>query len=508
MKLPFLRSSTQVKGLRQKIARLESSLSLPTQTRRTRQEIARAEENLTFELGKAVQELPPFYTRLLASSISCLLFGVLAWAYFSKVDEVAVGSGELIPAAQVRPVRSVIAGNVRSVNVKEGDHIQQGGVLVELDPAFSQAEVDRLDNSAKLIREDLARLEAERTGSTNAGTALQNQLLAARLQQFDSQLASANAEANKQTAAIAEAKIRLTRLQANLVAQKVSLANDHSLLANAKSSLDNAEEKKQSLSTLFTVGNGAVSRVDYLDAKDKVLQAQANTIKVKNDITTAQDKLTSIDRDIASQSQEIRQAEQAYQAAQKTAQSLKSKRQSEILTGLTKRREDLTTAVGQLKQAQTKREQETIKAPVNGTVYSVKVTTGGGTVQTGEELLSILPESEELVLQVKVLNRDIGFIAKGMKAKVKIATFPYQEFGTVDGTVVEVSPNAINDKDVGLVFPTRIRLNQHSIMVQSKNVELEPGMAATGEIVLRQRSILSFLLEPIERRFSEAFSIR
>jgi HlyD family secretion protein len=95
-----------------------------------------------------------------------------------------------------------------------------------------------------------------------------------------------------------------------------------------------------------------------------------------------------------------------------------------------------------------------------------------------------------------------------MKAKVKMATFPFQEFGTVDGEVVTVSPNAIADRELGLVFPARIKLNKHSITVRGKQVQFTPGMAATCEIITRKKSILTFILEPVTRRFSEAFSLR
>ncbi|BCX09467.1 MAG: hypothetical protein KatS3mg066_3326 [Fischerella sp.] len=143
---------------------------------------------------------------------------------------------------------------------------------------------------------------------------------------------------------------------------------------------------------------------------------------------------------------------------------------------------------------------------MSGTVYRVKATKGP--VQSGEELLSILPDGEELLLEVKVLNRDIGFIRQGMKAKVKMATFPFQEFGVVDGEVLQVSPNAIVDKELGLVFPTRIKLAKHSLMVRGQEVGFTPGMAANGEIVTRKKSVLTFILEPVTRRFSEAFSVR
>jgi HlyD family secretion protein len=234
-------------------------------------------------------------------------------------------------------------------------------------------------------------------------------------------------------------------------------------------------------------------------------------IRAKDNVTNAQDKVISIAKTIDAQQERIRQSEQGFQAAQSKANGLASQRQSEILTQLTKRKEELTTTQGQLEESRRQREKAQVEAPVDGTVYSVKATKGP--VQPGEELLSVLPKGEDVVLEVKVLNRDIGFIQEGQKAKVKMATFPYQEFGLVEGEVVQVSPNAIVEKNekgesLGPVFPVRIKLNKTAIDVHGKQVDLTPGMAASGEIVTRQKSILTFLIEPVTRRFSEAFSTR
>ena len=486
-------------------------VSSPAQARQTRERFANPEDQLSYELGKAVQELPPLYTRVLAGSISLLVFGAIAWAHFSKVEEVAVAPGEVMASVQVRPVRSLGGGDIRAVKVKEGDRVKKGDILIERNPDLPQAEVDRLAKSAKLIREDIGRLEAERTGAATAGTNLQDQLLTSRLKDFEAKRAAAVAEANRQIAVINEAKVGLTRLEENLTNAKTNLTNAESILVQAKSVLANAEKREEGLRLL--VANGATPRLDYLDAQARVIQAQAEITKAEDGITNAKDKVTeaenkvtSIEKEIAAQGQKIQQAEQAYQSARKQADSLGSERQSQILTELNKRREEQTTVEGQLQQAKKQREQETIEAPVAGTIYSVKATKGP--VQSGEELLSILPDGEQLSLEVKVLNRDIGFIREGMKAKVKMATFPFQEFGTIEGTVAQVSPNAITDKDLGLVFPTRIRLNQHSIKVRGQDVAFTPGMAATGEIVTRKKSVLTFLIEPVTRRFSEAFSVR
>ena len=472
--------------------------SNPAQSRQVRQQLATPDESLTYELGKAVQELPPLYTRLLAGTISVMVFGTIAWAYFSKVDEVAVAQGELIPFAQVRPVRSLGGGTIQQVYAKEGKSVKKGDILLDVEPEKTKvidADIARLEKSSKLIQEDLNRLEAERSGNRFAGTAIQDEFLKARLKAFDEQKAGAEAEANQQTAAIGEARTRLSRLEENLV-------NAQENLRNAGKNLENAKEQERGLRTLLT--DKAVPRLEYIRAKDNVTNAE-------DKVVSAQDKVVSTQKELAGQLDRIRQSEQGYQSAKSKADGLASQRQSEILTTLTKRKEEIASMKGQLEQSRKQRELSKITAPFDGTVYSVKATRGP--VQQGEELLSILPKGEEVVLEVKVLNRDIGFIRAGQSVKVKMATFPFQEFGIVEGTVIKVSPNAIVEKDdngqsQGPVFPTRIHIKKQAIDVHGKKVELTPGMSATGEIVTRQKSVLTFLVEPVTRRFSEAFQVR
>lgn len=454
--------------------------SSPAQARQTRQQFASPEDYLSYELGKAVQELPPLYLRLLAGSLTVIVASAIGWAHFSKVDEVAVTQGELVPSQQIRPVQALQGGQIERILVKEGDRVQQGDILIEQNAAVSKAEVERLEGVARLIRQDIARLEAERTGQSGSGTPIQDQLLASRLQEYEAKRGTAAAEASRQSAAIAEARTRLARLQENLV--------------NARTTLANAEEREAGMRELADPSNGAVPRFDYLEARDR--------------LTEAQDQVASLQQDIAAQQQQIRQAEEGFRGAQETVNRLGSERQSEILSQLTRRREELSNVEGQLRQANRQEDQDVIRAPIDGTIYNLRTSLAEGTTQPGEELLSILPEGGDLMLDVKVLNRDIGFIEPGMRTKVKLATFPFQEFGTIEGEVVRVSPNATIDEKLGPVFSAQVRLSRNTVRVRDRNVELVPGMAATAEIVTRQRSVLTFLMEPITRRFDEAFKTR
>ncbi len=297
--------------------KISSLASSPTQARQTKHQFARSEDYLSYELGKAVQELPPLYTRLLSGSISLLVFGAITWASLSKIDEVAVAPGDLIASTQVRPVRSLGEGTVTDIKIKEGDRVKKGDVLIERNSDLPQAEVDRLARSARLIREDLSRLESERSGSGTGGTTLQSQLLTSRLKDFESRKAAAVAEANSKLSAMNEAKVRISRLQENLINSRTSLVNARTNLVNAQSIVDkakgllaNAEKREQGLRSL--IADGAVPRLDYIEAQNGVIQAQAGVTTAEdsitngqNKITEAQDRVTSIEKEIAAQAKQL-----------------------------------------------------------------------------------------------------------------------------------------------------------------------------------------------------------
>jgi HlyD family secretion protein len=482
----------------------------PAQSQQIKQQLAQPEESLSFELGKAVQELPPLYTRILAGTITFIVLGTIGWAHFSKIEEVAVANGKLIPSTEVRPVRSLGSGSVTETKVSVGSTVKKGDVLVEIDPGSSETSVTSLEQDAAKIREDIARLEAERRGQGEGGTSLQNELLATRQQEFAKKQAGAIAEANSKAGAYQESQSELLRYQENFTAAQTTLDNATANKVQAEKSLALAQQRREMLKPLE--GSGAIPNQEVIRAAQEVTQATQQVISADNQIAEAEDRIGSLRNKIQAQQGQVQQTQQAFEASKSAAQGLSPQRQSEILTQLNQRQEELTKKLGEIAVAkQQQSDRESVKAPFDGKVYNVKVTQGP--VQQGEELLSISPTDQDLVLEVKVLNRDIGFIQPGMRAKVKLATFPYQEFGIVEGDVVSVSPDAVvekdeNGRDMGPVFLTRVRLTKRAIDVRGKAVELTPGMAASAEIVTRKKSILTFITEPVTRRFSEAFSVR
>jgi HlyD family secretion protein len=380
-----------------------------------------SKDDLDYELGKAVQELPPKYLRLLGVSIGALTIGAIAWAAISRTDEVAIAEGLIVPDTAVQPVQSLNNGIIQSVDVREGQHVSQGDTLLTLKSDDVQAEVADLDRQIAAIRGQIQRI-------------------------------------TESSQRVRDEKIRLLKIE----------------LRGLERQLNADLDKANRLARISR--QGAITRQDYLDARNEASRTQSSVNQKRQEIQQVmQEDLQTTDGSISNR-------------------SLLDK--------------ELLQLAAQRQQALKRNERLTLKSPLSGTVYSLKVAPAQAILQTGQEILTILPDNSNLMLLVNVSNQDIGFVRQGMRVKTKLATFPFQEFGTLEGVVEQISPNGIVDQKAGLIFPARVRLSRNSMRVRGKEVTLVPGMAATGEIVTRQRTILSFLLEPITKRLDEGFSVR
>jgi hemolysin D len=145
-----------------------------------------------------------------------------------------------------------------------------------------------------------------------------------------------------------------------------------------------------------------------------------------------------------------------------------------------------------------------LTAPSAGIVQQLQVTTIGAVVRPADALLVIVPEGTRLVVEANVLNRDAGFVREGQEVRVKLEAFPFTRYGVVSGRLVFLSHDAIEDEELGLVFPARVELAQQSISINGRPRVLTAGMAVTAEIRTGRRRIIEFLLSPIARRVEEA----
>lgn len=146
----------------------------------------------------------------------------------------------------------------------------------------------------------------------------------------------------------------------------------------------------------------------------------------------------------------------------------------------------------------------TITAPVGGVVTMIGLRGSGEVLQPGQTVATVAPSGAHLVVEARVLNKDIAFIEKGLPVKLKFDAFPFQDYGVVEGIVIEVSPDAQADKDLGSFYKVMIAPRKTEIVAKDKKIALRPGLALTAEIVTERKSILSLILEPFRKLKSGA----
>ena len=144
-----------------------------------------------------------------------------------------------------------------------------------------------------------------------------------------------------------------------------------------------------------------------------------------------------------------------------------------------------------------------LTTPVAGVVEELSIATIGGIVTPAQELLKIVPNGQVLEIEAGLLNKDIGFVNTGQIAEIKIDSFPFTKYGVIDGEVTDISADAIEHKQKGLLFPLKASMKTDEINVNGKWVKLKPGMSVTVEIKTGTRRLMEFLLAPLMRGVSE-----
>lgn len=202
---------------------------------------------------------------------------------------------------------------------------------------------------------------------------------------------------------------------------------------------------------------------------------------------------------------------------------LRSRRQvNELLGTLTNKRNgyrqeaqaDLAKSRGELEQAEQALNQKIealdatkLRAPMAGIVKNVKITTIGGVMKAGDELLQIVPTDDPFIIEVKVKSADVAFVRIGLKANVKLDAYDYTIYGSMKGHVTYISPDTIQDpnaqRDEQPTYRVHIQID-HMPEDRHKPIEVIPGMSATAEIITGERTVAQYLLKPLRRIKSEA----
>ena len=410
--------------------------------------------------------------RLTAWVLMIGLVLTICWITFGRIDVVASAPGRIIPVDSVKIIQPAETGTVRAIRVRDGQYVRKGQVLIELDPTLSSAdeaqarkalqsaELDAARDRAILAALDGKALHVVAPADTPAEiAAVQNALATAQLAQIRASAAGHAADREAAVAARGEARVQAAKLTETLPLLDEQIAANEALLAK-----------------------GYVSKLKVIEMRRQRLAAAK-------------------DRDVALETVHKSAAQMA--AANSQANAGIAEARAQILVEEAKAEADARLRREELSKALQKSRFQGIVSPVDGVVTQLTLHTVGGTVEAAKPIMSIVPSAGAVVAEVRVLNRDVGFVHAGQAVALKIEAFPFTRYGTVPGRVITVSSDAVEDEKLGLVYVVRVALNRRTLEADGESRLLTPGMGVTADIATGHRTIASYLFDPInEARLS------
>lgn len=422
-----------------------------------------------------ILETPPSpLGRVLVFVVLGMFSAVGLWAYLGKVDVIVAGQGRLVPVGQIKTVQAFEAGVVTGIHVQEGQFVEAGHVLIELDPTETTVAIERLEQQLEDRRLDLALaqsvigetssplLELEGVSADKAASAviqMQSLLqahraalddLAAQRDQFQSQLEGLQIEAEK--------------IDSSIPLMEERLAAGGSLLSRDALRHDDRLSLEQSL-------------VEFRAARQSLDQQRFQL-------------RAAIEANLAQERQVVANFRATHNAAGRDASAAIQELEGQIVS---ERRRNLYRS---------------IVAPINGYVDQLAVYTVGGVVNAGEPVLNIVPSDADLEVEVFILNKDVGFVGVDDIAELKLEAFPFTRYGVLDAVVTGRSNDAVAHEQMGLVYKVRAAVTTPLEQIQQAGIVLEPGMNVTLEILTEERRIIEYFISPLLRYRDEAIRER
>lgn len=395
------------------------------------------------------------YRLLAGGMIFCVAFGL--WAYFGTVEEVSSARGQLVPQGEVYKVMPIQQGKVSDLLVKEGDLVRAGQVILKLDDQLDRNEIDRLEQTLIAAEDKLSQTQAL-VGQTH----------------LEIQTRQAGFEADTLAHIAAMERVRTNADTTQLLTRQIQAE----IVAH--------EERVQRLDSLKE--NGAISKEYLFDAEQSLLSRQQAMTQHQGDF---QQQLSEIKRLDAEKIQKQAEGQRHVLEAQQRLQQLEVE--------MTQLNANIIETETRLQGAYTKLEHTTLAAPVDGTVLALNIANPDEVVQVGQPIAEVAPEGVPLVLSARVANRDAGFIQQGMTARIKFDAYPFQDYGVVEGTVVNIAPGTVKDEILGDVYELEIALLTTHVNTEKGTKQFKPGQTATVDISVRQRRIIDILIDPFKQ---------
>ncbi len=411
--------------------------------------------------------------RRVLHAVLALVASALAWTLLGRLDVVVTADGRLGPRTQLRIVQPAEAGVVREVLVAEGAFVLAGEPLVRLDAMLTESETRAL--RADLVRRDL------------------------QLRRVDAELAGAQPPRRDDDGDDAYASA-LALYRANRRAHLDALAQENAAADRLAQELGAARVAERKLERVVPIVRSAAQRFAQLHAEGfaselAALEREREHIEKAQDLEAQQHAVAALAAGATQAQRRVAQVTSGYRA-----QLLAERSQAEA---------EMVRLVEALARQMHREDRIELRAPQAGIVKDVATHTPGAVVGAGTLLVTLVPAGEELVAEVLVRHEDAGFVRPGQEARVKLASYPFQKYGTIDGRVVHgaadaIEPTADRAASAPSGYRARIALASQALRTEESSMALASGMLVVAEIRLGDRRVVEYLLSPLQKAWHEA----
>jgi membrane fusion protein, adhesin transport system len=406
-----------------------------------------------------------------------LLWGILAfillfilWASLTQIDRTVRGDGRVVPSSRLQVISNLEGGIVADILVQSGQDVAAGAPLIRLDGTLSTAEFGSSNAATSALAVKIARLRAEVAGRTPVYPPSDDGLVAIESALHDARMAELASLAAGARARITQAERALTEAQANYAAR-----------ASAQRS---AAAERDMIRPLVERG---------IEPQIALIQSQNAAIVTANEATAANAAIARARASLAEAQAGLNQASQDWRARAAT----------ELATA----QAEISTRARTLPALSSRVDRTVIRAPIGGRVNRVLVTTVGGSVSPGQPLVELVPSREALQVEALVSPKDIGSVRIGQRARVDITAYDPAVYGSLEGQVVTISPDAVLNERTGEThYLVRVRTSKSALADKNGGrLAIGPGMIATVNLLGDKRSVMSYILTPITRLSETAF---
>lgn len=422
---------------------------------------------------------PPLLASAPVFIIGALFVAFTLWASIAEVDEIARGDGRVIPASKTQIIQASEPGVVQEIAVKPGEVVKKGDLLIRLDNTLSTSSLGEQQAKARSVKAKIARLKHEQGGNigapfqcpdeivSSAPEICENEqkLLVARRDNFETKLSVLRSRLDQRRKELGEAEANTERLTQNLAA---------------------SDEEAKLVASMVKRG----------------LMAKTEQIRVDREQTEMRGQLK-----LAGETIERSQA--AVTEAELQVNELSLDLQQQALDELTQAIAELSVVEETIRGATDRVARTDIRSPVDGIVNTLDLNTLGAFVQPGAVVAGIVPTSETLLVEARISPRDVAFVQPGQHALIKITAYDFSIFGGLDGKVSTVSADSLVNTETGEpYYEVRVTTDSSALKKGDKSYSIIPGMISTVEIMTGRKTILNYLLKPINKARDEALRER